>query len=119
MTKTNFIVTIAVALIAGVCIFVSCTKEEKKEKQNIVSNEKYYYNDRVTLSEFVSLMETDDEILFFQQNDTVDYTNVYPALLADISANNFTGDAFRAKIKFKWGTDCTRPIGICLIVSYC
>ena len=97
MTKRTIFATIAVAFVAGASIFAACTKEEKNEKQNIVSNAKSFYDDRVTLSEFASSMETDDEISFFQQNETTDHSNVYPALLADINANNFTGDAFRVK----------------------
>ena len=118
MKKRTFIATIAVVLVAGASIFVACKKEEKNEKQNIVSNAKSFYDDRVTLSEFASSMETDDEISFFQQNETTDHSNVYPALLADINANNFTGDAFRVKIKFSWGYNCTTPIGICFIITY-
>ena len=118
MTKRTIFATIAVALIAGVSIFVACSKEEKNEKQNIVSNAKSFYDDRVTLSEFASSMETDDEISFFQQNEATDHSNVYPALLADINANNFTGDAFRVKIKFSWGSNCTTPTGICFIITY-
>ena len=118
MTKRTIFATIAVAFIAGASIFAACTKEEKNEKQNIVSNAKSFYDDRVTLSEFASSMETDDEISFFQQNETTDHSNVYPALLADINANNFTGDAFRVKIKFSWGYNCTTPTGICFIITY-
>ena len=124
MTKTNFIATIAVALIAGISIFVACTKDENKNVSNTVtvnnnaSFEKLYYNDRMTLNEFAFSMVSDEEIEFFQQNDSLDLSSEYFAMLVAINTNDFYGDVFRARIKFKWGGDgCVSSYGLCALNS--
>ena len=98
MKKTNFIATIAVALIAGMSIFVACTKEKQA---NTGSIPKYLYENceysyKLTASDSIYQSTTygwSGVDYYVRELSTSDTTLVYDFYFSDENAVSFSVDA--------------------------
>ena len=88
MTKTNFIVTIAVALIAGVSIFVACKKEENSKHTHVQELVASAYDKDLSEDELNELIQSYDAKVTVL--DSVCYVTTYYYINADFCVKSYT-----------------------------
>ncbi|MBR5028781.1 MAG: hypothetical protein IKX51_06145 [Bacteroidales bacterium] len=87
MTKTNFIVTIAVALIAGVSVFVACTKEENKSVKDNNEITSIITDKDLSPDELDELMQNYDTKITIM--DSCYYVTIYNYLNCDYCVKSY------------------------------
>ena len=87
MKKTNFIATIAVALIAGMSIFVACTKEENKISKNADENTSVITDKDLSPDELDYLMQNYDTKVTLM--DSCYYVTIYNYFNSDYCVKSY------------------------------
>ena len=103
-------------LIASVFVFVFFSCDKKQDLNEEFASSLKIDTTSMTLEEFASSLETEEERDFFETHRIMDYTDIAAQALR--AASNGTIENPRFQIKFKWFVHCQRPFGICFIFSF-
>ncbi len=104
------------ALIATIGV-VSCNKEEVNNTNETVKTELKTNEYKLSLNEFKSTLESDEEINFFKNTKIVDNTIYCKERLEKIKIQK--AELSNLGIKWRWAgwkSGCTIPLGICGII---